>query len=185
MGLLYCNLHILYPTAYVTTDSTIRCRPRVKLESSFGWSSALLSNERGICLRSAYTYSTRPFRPRRCPNKNGVALKSGQPLPLSWHGDPLMRVLSQPNQRCGGELLHLSSLGIDDRLTSLGSVRRGPCVFVFVFSKARSDSSLPSESGQMKYKPGPQVSFQGGRGFSHTARRHTRQSRNAKKKSEK
>jgi hypothetical protein len=167
-ALLYSAPHIVpISSAY----HTIPCRPGVKLESSFGISSTIEFKYRGICLRPVSIYGTRPSRPAALSKqKTGVALlKSG--YQWSWHGDPLVGVRALSPTR-GGELLHLSSLGIDDRLCllrSVPSVRGWPltCVFLWlVFEKARSVPRLSDSTDSRKFFN------QGGRGLSHTARIH-------------
>ena len=131
---------------------------------------------RGICLRSvtglhvsaAYIYDTRPFRQGTLSKqKTGGAHRSGQLLLASTRSlrrsaDVTLRrgtTRSGLSPLCTSRATTTSIIGIDDRGTSFGSVRRGPwhvfffCLVFCVYFR-KSDPSR----------------VQRGRGFSHTAR---------------
>ena len=117
------------------TKNTIRCR---LLESSwsqkfFGRSSAIEFKYRGICLRPAYIYSTKPIPPYGV-EKRGLRFLS---LSLAVLGTAIR---SWALAVCGGELLHLSSLG--NRRSASVSVDMCFFLLVWFLKKASCPSVL-------------------------------------------
>ena len=88
---------------------------QVGVKEFLGRSSAIEFKYRGICLRPAYIYSTRPFPPCGA-EKRGLRFFLSLGLAFLARRSALWAWRAGSRDSGGGELLHLSSLGIDDRL---------------------------------------------------------------------